>query len=144
MKAVMILILLFAQAFAQSNSEVLSAKGIFESLKKKGLPIVKECFYTEETDPNRLLGRPGQYTGKVNWHDERDTENGQDKALNYTVEVFALEKDLERRRKYIEAITNSASVFAEYQYVHKNALLRIHHNLTPKQAAEYEKALKSL
>jgi len=61
-----------------------------------------------------------------------------------TVEVFASTEDLENRRKYVESVTKTMSPLAEYQYVHKNTLLRLNHKLTPQQAAEYEKVLKSL
>lgn len=126
----------------ESAKRELTAERVINALIESGLPIAGSVVYTEETDPNKLLGRPGQYKGKVSWRDQRDNQNSD--GLEYTVEVFSSAEDLEKRRKYVEAISRSLSALAEYQFVHKNALLRLHHNLTPKQAAEYEKVLKSL
>jgi hypothetical protein len=41
------------------------------SLRASGLPVSGVVVHTPETDPNHLLGRPGQYTGKIDFHDER-------------------------------------------------------------------------
>jgi hypothetical protein len=121
----------------------LTAEDVLNALKAAKLPIEKEIVYMEENDPNKLLGRPNQYVGKANWNDARvEPLTPDDRSM--TVEVFASAEDLENRRKYVEAIGKSMSPLAQYQYAHKNALLRLSHKLTPQQAAEYEKVLKSL
>ncbi len=124
-------------------NEQLSAPQVIDAFKKANLPIVGEKVYTEETDPNHLLNRPNQYTGKINFDDKRAA--GAD-ALSgsQSIEVFANAADLESRKNYTETISKSASMFAQYIYTHKNILLRLDHQLTPSQAAEYEKVLKSL
>ena len=121
----------------------LKAEEVLNALKAANLPIEKELVFTAEDDPNKLLGRPNQYTGKASWNDKR-VEPLTPKDRSMTVEVFASTEDLENRRKYVESVTKAMSPLAEYQYVHKNALLRLNHKLTPQQAAEYEKVLKSL
>ena len=121
----------------------LTAEDVLNALKAAKLPIEKEIVYTAENDPNKLLGRPNQYTGKANWNDARvEPLTPGDRSM--TVEAFASAEDLENRRKYVETIGKSMSPLAQYQYAHKNALLRLSHKLTPQQAAEYEKVLKSL
>src|SRR5947209_6998946 len=40
-----------------------TATQIVQALKAKGLPIGEVFSYTAENDENKLLGRPGQYTG---------------------------------------------------------------------------------
>ena len=121
----------------------LNAEDVLNALKAAKLPIEKDIVYTAENDPNKLLGRPNQYIGKANWNDKRvEPLTPDDRSM--TVELFASAEDLENRRKYVEAVSKSISPLAQYQYVHKNALLRLSHKLTPQQASEYEKVLKSL
>lgn len=126
-----------------SAAKSISVNDVLQAFRAADLPLDEVVIYTEETDPNALLGRPHQYTQKASWDDRRADPTIRKQRL-MTVEVFASAEDLEQRRRYVEAITSSASVFAEYQYVHQNALLRLHHALTPKQAREYESALKTL
>jgi hypothetical protein len=128
---------------ASASKQTLTAEVILNALKTAKLPIEKEIAYTAENDPNKLLGRPNQYTGKANWSDKRVEALTPDER-SMTVEIFATAEDLENRRKYVENIGKSMSALTQYQYVHKNALLRLDHKLTPEQAAEYEKIFKSL
>jgi hypothetical protein len=122
---------------------MLTAAQVLEAFKNGGVPVENEVIYTAESDPNNLLGRPHQYTGKASWNDKRA-----DKHLkgdpNMTVEVFANAEEMESRRNYTESVTKGIAPLAQYQFTHKNALLRLHHQLTPTQAAEYEKILKAL
>lgn len=123
--------------------ENLTAETVLDAVKAAKLPVEKETVYTAESDPNKLMGRPNQYTGKASWNDARvESLTPDDRSM--TVEVFSSAEDLENRRRYVEAIGKSMSPLAQYLYVHKNALLRLSHKLTPQQAAEYEKVLKSL
>ena len=97
--------------------------------------------YTEDTDPNKLLGRPHQYTGKLNFSDTRYKET---KASDFaTIEIFQNEQDLEDRYNYVETVTKSTP-FLMYQFKHKNLLLRIPHEMAPSQTKEYEAALKQM
>ncbi|HEY7092736.1 MAG TPA: hypothetical protein VH393_06135, partial [Ktedonobacterales bacterium] len=48
-----------------------TAAQIVAALKTKGLPITDSFTYDGNTDLNKLLGRPNQYTGKVNFRDSR-------------------------------------------------------------------------
>ena len=97
--------------------------------------------YTEDSDPNKLLGRPHQYIGKLNFSDTRYKET---KASDFaTIEIFQNEQDLDDRYNYVETVTKSTP-FLMYQFKHKNLLLRIPHEMTPSQAKEYEAALKQM
>ena len=128
---------------ASTPVQSLNAEDVLNTLKAAKLPIEKELVFTAENDPNKLLGRPNQYTGKASWNDKRvEPLTADDRSM--TVEIFASGEDLENRRKYVESVTKAMSPLAQYQYVHKNALLRLSHKLTPQQVAEYEKVLKSL
>ncbi|MDQ3373545.1 MAG: hypothetical protein M3521_06625 [Acidobacteriota bacterium] len=108
------------------------------------MPVEKEIIYSAETDPNKLLGRPNQYNEKINWVDKRIKQTSPDNVQGGTIEIFDDIETLEKRKKYIEEIGKSAPMFTQYQYSHKNVLIRLDKELTPPQAAEYEKILKSL
>lgn len=105
---------------------------------------------TAATDANHLLGRPGQYTSKVTFTDRRvlaaDVQSlpPGDVQLGGAIEVFAAHGDAETRAEYIQAVTKSMPVLAEYDYVHGTTVVRVSHFLTPAQAKEYDTAALSL
>lgn len=119
-----------------------TANEVLQAFKKANLPIEKIEEYTAETDPNKLLGRPNQYVGKINFNDLRiEDESIMDSG---TIEVFDSQEDLMSRKTYVESISKSSSIFAQYIYSRKNILLRLDHQLTPSQATEYENILNKL
>ncbi len=125
-----------------------NAEGVALKLKGQGLPIRSIQTYTEENDPNKLQGRPGQYVGKANFRDRRAEDDGAsdlDVSEGGSVEVFASEDEAEKRTAYVEAIGQSGvGPFAEYDYRRGRVLLRVAGGLTPKQAREYEAALEKV
>jgi len=138
--------------------------------KENGLPIAETKKYTEEDDPNELLGRPGQYIGKVNFIDTNVvSKKVEDEKKDYgseasseeeikksmleefdtdsggSFEIFKNNTDAKSRYDYISKISSdTGGILAEYDYVQKNILVRVSKSLTPKQAANYEKVLKEL
>ena len=64
------------------------------ALQVSGLEMKNIIVYTEETDTNHLLGRPNQYTSKVNFADTR-LEQPEDKTdpAGGIIEVFKNAKD---------------------------------------------------
>jgi hypothetical protein len=105
-------------------------------LQTSGMPVTATVVHTPESDPNKLLGRPGQYTGKINWTDTRTGAAAQGDA---TIELFADRQTLDARKAYVEPFTKT-SLFAQYLYAHPTrlALMRLPHELTPEQAKQYE------
>jgi hypothetical protein len=133
-----------ASAPAPTANNSLDAKAIVYSLKSSGMPIGKMEVYTESNDPNKLLGRPGQYTSKVNFVDKQATApdgDTVDVSNGGSVEVFASESDAKNRYDYVSNIAKSSSMFAEYDFRDGNVVLRISHDLTPTQEKQYETAL---
>ncbi len=121
-----------------------SAKQVVFRLKAAGLPIGAFRVYNEKTDGNHLLGRPGQYTSKVNFRDKRVSPSGDfDVTGGGAVEVFASKADAKRRYEYVAAIAKSP-LFSEYDYLEGKALLRLSHILTPTQAKKYEAIFRRL
>lgn len=105
---------------------------------------------TAESDPNHLLGRPGQYTSKVTFADTRiktaDTEGLQpgDVQLGGSIETFTTPTEAQARAAYIQAATKTIPALAEYDYVHGVHVIRVSHYLTPTQAGEYKTAADKL
>lgn len=128
-----------------SKSNSLDAKGVADSLKSKGLPIENIIVYTEATDENKLLGRPNQYTSKVNFGDKRVKQTDSKNPVGGSVEVFANKSNAKARYDYVDAIVKKGgSMFSQYLYLTDNVLLRIDGTLTPSQAKEYEKAFNEI
>lgn len=123
-----------------TTNKEMSAEEIVNVLKEKNENIGKVVVYTADTDTNNLLGRPNQYTSKVNFADNRISQEFvyENDAKGGTIEVFANEEDMKNRKEYIEKISSSASMFAQYIYSKGNVLLRLEKELTPEQAKEYE------
>ena len=109
-----------------------------DALKQAGFPISSINDYTDKTDPNGLLGRPGEYTSKVNWADTRvEQYDVDDDPLGGTIEVFSSKNDMESRKQYLEMMAVN-----EYIYESPNglALMRINYNIVPDDAKQYENA----
>lgn len=128
----------------------LTSEQIVQKLKDDySLPITQELTYTEETDGNGLLGRPDQYTSKTSWNDENDVDEVQmcndypgDDYRHCTVEVFENKSDARERQEYIESVWDKGGSLHQDQYIYRagTALLRVTYQITPDQAAAYEKA----
>lgn len=122
------------------NSKNPTAEEIINMMKEKNENIGKIVVYNEETDWNNLLGRPNQYTSKIQFADNRLDQSyiEEDNAKGGTIEVFSKKEDLENRKNYIENLSSNASIFVQYIYSKNYALLRLDKDITPEQAKEYE------
>jgi hypothetical protein len=122
-----------------------SAPDIIHAFRMAGLPLGEVVEYTAETDPNSLLGRPGQYFQKFSWKDTRvrkTDDPGTD--TGGTVEVFANAEDMEARKAYVDTIAQSAALLTQYSFGKGVVLVRLTRELTPEQASEYENILMNL
>lgn len=134
--------LLVVSGCSSTNDTELTAEEIVEQLKESGLPIENEIIYTEETDPNDLLGRPNQYSSKVNFADDRiEQYDAETDPVGGTVEVFESNKDAKERHDYIESVSEGVAFLQEYMYLNGKVLLRVSYDLTPEQAEEYNTKL---
>lgn len=103
--------------------------------------------YTEDDDPNKLLGRPNGYTSKVAFSDSRiskkDTEYADKDAIERggSVEVYPDAEGAQRRKDYIQTISKETGLASEYDYLKGGILVRVTGNLPPTKAKEYERAL---
>lgn len=122
---------------ATDASKELTAEDYVKYFKDAGLPIGEVLVVSEDNDPNKLLGRPNQYTSKIIFEDTRVEQLGEG-PVGGTVEVFNNKDDMNKRKDYLEGIINSGpAIFVQYIYAKDNAILRLENDLTPEQAEEY-------
>ncbi|MFB5192701.1 hypothetical protein [Alicyclobacillus fastidiosus] len=124
-----------------------TATQIVAALKKSSLPVGKTDVYTASNDPNHLLGRPGEYTSKVNFIDTRVKEavsGGIEISNGGSIEVFPNTTSAKKRYTYISSIAQSAPMFEEYDYLDGKVLMRISDDLTPTQEKQYVADLKKI
>lgn len=116
-------------------------------MKEAGLPIGEILVFDEKTDPNGNLGRPEQYTSKVDFSDTTLEQLDLKNPAGGTIEVFANEKDCTARHKYLEGFADpSMGAFGLNQYMYKgdSVILRVSYDVTPTEAKEYETAFTNL
>ncbi len=77
---------------------ITAAHVVAQSLGASGLPIESMVIYTTDTDPNHLLGRPGQYTAKYSWHGVPAVAGDNPES---TIETFATPTSRRARAAYI-------------------------------------------
>ena len=98
---------------------------------KPRYPIKDAVTYTAESDPNKLLGRPGQYLSKMSW--KLDGEDA-------TIEVFRTGEDAQRRADYVDQIGKSSPMFLQYVYMNpkRSAVMRLPKELSPARAKDWQ------
>jgi hypothetical protein len=121
----------------------MTAAQVTRALRTHGLPVTGIRVLTAASDPNHLLGRPGEYTSKTEFADSRKAgEAGPGVAAGGSVEVYQDHAGAVRRARCIQSIVQAAPVLgAEYDYVAGAVLLRVSGQLTPAQARRYRAAL---
>ena len=115
---------------------------VMTALRSAGLPIGLVRYYTASSDPNKLLGRPGQYTGKANFRDKRIREGT----------GFGVENGDRWRRSPTRRPRKTASgtcprsrrvpLCSQIDYLEGTVFLRLSNELTPAQAKAYERAFR--
>lgn len=135
-----------ASTESAAPNENLNAEQVINALTKAITNAKPATVYTAATDPNNLLGRPGGYTSKADFTDDRAKPKLDDEVQNGgSVEVYEDPAKAEERAKFIADMLDKMKIFGtEYHYLKGGILLRVSGALTPDQAAEYEDALKNL
>ncbi len=122
----------------------MSDEQIINKFIEAGFPISKVIVYTEETDVNELLGRPKGYIQKTNFADSRyEQYNIDEDPIGGTIEIFNNAEDAKSRYEYLDSVYDMISG-RNYMYLRNNILFRIHSELTPTHAKEYEAGLDAL
>lgn len=130
---------------AEPEQAIPTAIEYVNAFEGAGFPISNVIEYTEETDVNGLLGRPGEYTGKVDWADDRVEQYDEENPVGGTIEVFKSQEDMENRKTYIESMWEAVPLTEdEYIYVSPDglALMRISYDVSPTAAEQYRTAFE--
>jgi hypothetical protein len=139
------LLLTFTVAGCSSTAPAPSkdATAVIADLKAAGLPIGAVNTYTEASDPNKLLGRPGGYTSGASFVDTTITDqaDGDDLDRGGVVEVYADEAGAKKRADYVLAIVKELPLVTQYVERKGKVVLRLSRSLTPTQEKVYVKAL---
>jgi len=115
-----------------ASKKALNAEEYGTKLTEAGLAIDAIEVTTADNDVNKLMGRPNQYTSKINF-------------TNGSIEVFTNKEDAKNRKEYIDSIGKKLPLMAEYSYINdKGTLLRIKKDLTPDDAKKYEDAFMKI
>lgn len=121
------------------------AAAVGEALREQGIDLQDVAVLDEKSDTNNLLGRPGQYTSKIFFHDARHPktpESGDE--FEGTIEVFANAADAQKRRDYIEQVTSGMPMLLQYQFLRGNVLVRLPKAFAPSETKSYEDALAKI
>lgn len=124
---------------------IATADQLAGALASADLPVTDVQVVTPKSDPNKLMGRPGQYTSKVFFtdmrysHGEYETSAGEN-----TIEGFASIADAKRRADYVSKMARSSPMFAQYVYHRGTFVLRLDRALDPEEAAAYDAALAKI
>ncbi|WP_238918525.1 hypothetical protein [Clostridium sp. YIM B02555] len=119
-------LMMFVLIGCGGSAKKLTAEEYGNKLKESGVAIENVEVTTAENDKNQLLGRPNQYTSKINF-------------TNGSIEVFANKEDAKNRKEYIDGIGKKMPLVAEYSYINDaGVLLRLDKKLTPDDAKKYE------
>ncbi|WP_432893270.1 hypothetical protein ACQPYH_19710 [Kribbella sp. CA-245084] len=136
-----------ATTAAPETKPVSDAAVIAKALQAASGGHVKSLWtYTEDTDPNNLIGRPGGYTSATFVYDNRVSgcKAKPDSMCGAQVEQFATADDAKRRQDYIAGIYKAAPILGtEYLTVEETTLLRVTGELKPSINRQYVAAFKA-
>lgn len=118
-----------------SSIPEVTAENVYNLLSAYGMKMSDMIVYTEESDPNEMLGRPHGYTSKI---DATDVESN----ARVSIEVFSNAEDAKDRKDYIDSIGEFMPFLREYSYLKDSVLLRLDTAFTPARAEEYHQALE--
>lgn len=121
-----------------------SAAQIVSELQEAGYPIDEVEEYTENNDPDDLLGRPGQYIQKIIFSDMRFDQSVSDSQIGGSIEIFKNSSDCKKRADYISDNIDSSPIAAEYSYQFDSVLLHLSKELPPEEAEAYSVAVKGI
>lgn len=122
----------------------MNAYQIITEFKNAGHPVENIINYSAETDDNHLLGRPNQYTSKVNFADSRLSQYNSSDPNGGTIEVFNNYSDALKRKQYLDIVYNSFPGLRMYIYQYSNVLVRLSFDLTPGQTGVYQDGFRKL
>lgn len=128
------------------------AATMVQMIKDANSNVGNTVIYDESTDPNELLGRPGEYIGKADFEDTRLEQVNinagfENDYTGGTFEIFSSSDDCQKRYDYLLSLRDpsmGAYGLNEYMYKYDCVLFRVDYALTPEQAQEYHDIFDSI
>lgn len=117
----------------------MSAAEVLGVFIKAGFPINGQYIFAKETDPEKLLGTPHNYTSRAEWFDSRAGNLNNNGVF---VEVFNSNADCAARKAKIDQINAVLSSVRYYSFQQGKVLLNLRCDLSSAEVAGYEGALK--
>lgn len=131
-----------AAAIPSTNELITSATEmvLVSSLKSSGLPVQGVASLTAATDPDKLLGQPGQYSSKIVWKDARA---GADEAA---IELFPDAASMQTRLQALQSIPKTSPQYTPYVSGDpaRKTLIRLPKGLAPDQVQGYQRWLSTV
>lgn len=107
---------------------------VYQKFVDAGLPVGDYVDYTEETDPNGLMNKSGQYVAKMNFAIEGIFQFDASDPQGGSIEIFKNTKDAQARKEYIDKIGGASPMFAESsEIVYGIILIRLNRDVTNTQ-----------
>ena len=119
----------------------MSAAEVLGVFIKAGFPIYEQYIFAAETDPEKLLGTPHNYTSKAEWFDSRAGTLNNNGVF---VEVFKNNADCKARKQKIDLMYGYISSVQFYSFQEGKVLLSLQCALSTAEVAGYEEALKMM
>jgi hypothetical protein len=117
----------------------LSAAAFLRALEGKadGLGMSELKRFTADDDPNKLLGRPGQYVEKLSWKVAGDTG---------TIEFYTDLEAAKSRADFVREAGKKSPLLLQWVYLNEKrlAVLRLPHKVSPDDAKKWEAILASI
>lgn len=131
------------------SQQLLGTSDVVGALEEAEIPIVESVTFTSSTDPNELLGRPGQYVGKAAWHDRRvecfaEAPDDINWDCGGDVEVFEDSSNLDDRYQYLSGFAEEPPLGGFYMWRFHNVIVRVTFSIPPEQLPDYEEAFEAL
>ncbi len=123
-------------------------KVLAQRLKAEVRSAGKIIVYTENNDPNDLLGRPNGYSkAALVVDDGSEVCDLKDPGIDCgaVIEIWSSDAEVKRRSKYIQTLQKEAPMLGtEYHYPAGHQLLRVAGVVKPSIAKQYESAWKEI
>lgn len=126
---------------APVKEEEITTINMYQKLVDAGLPVSNHVNYTEETDPNGIMGQPGKYIAKLDFEIDNLPQQEQDEETYLrggSIEIFANAEEASNRKIYIDEVGSAMPIFREHsKVVFGRVLIRIDYSLSEDEAERY-------
>lgn len=130
-----------------SSPAVRDAKATLDAIRAAGLRLTSITAQDEDSDPNNLIGRPGQYTSRASADlpgaDPSAKAGSVDRGV--VAEGFPNADGAQARADHIQNLLKQSPVLgAEYHYLAGAVLVRVSGKVKPSQAKLIEQAVAGM